>query len=166
MLIYVFIITLAICYGGHRNSLKFNFCSTTGARDPLTSALQIVLGKRVNLDVAQIVRWKMTPASISEPCVRYAASFAGYSYIISDLTVSFINCTYSSIFLLRVLHVIWNKYNLFLTYLLSVYITVHFWVVSIMWKSSMRILHCTYITLLKCIFYIYYWWLLLNSSLS
>ncbi|CAI9768241.1 unnamed protein product [Fraxinus pennsylvanica] len=53
---------------------------TTGARDPLTSALQIVLGKRVNLDVAQIVRWKMTPASISEPCVRYAASFAGYGF--------------------------------------------------------------------------------------
>ncbi|CAA3005385.1 ceramide kinase isoform X1 [Olea europaea subsp. europaea] len=61
---------------------------TTGARDPLTSALQIVLGKRVNLDVAQIVRWKMTPASISEPCVRYAASFAGYGFYGDVITES------------------------------------------------------------------------------
>lgn len=55
-------------------------CSTTGARDPVTSALHIILGKRVHLDIAQVVRWKETHASIEAPCVRYAASFAGYSY--------------------------------------------------------------------------------------
>lgn len=53
---------------------------TTGARDPITSALHIVLGKRVNLDLAQVVRWKITPASKVEPHVRYAASFAGYGF--------------------------------------------------------------------------------------
>ncbi|KAE8657186.1 Ceramide kinase [Hibiscus syriacus] len=31
---------------------------TTGARDPITSALHIILGKRLCLDVAQVVRWK------------------------------------------------------------------------------------------------------------
>lgn len=55
----------------------FIFCSTTGARDAITSALQIVLGKAVCLDVAQVVRWKKTCTSKDEPCVRYAASFAG-----------------------------------------------------------------------------------------
>lgn len=34
------------------------FCSTTGSWDPIKSALQIVLGKRVCLDIAHIVRWK------------------------------------------------------------------------------------------------------------
>ncbi|EOY22804.1 Diacylglycerol kinase family protein isoform 1 [Theobroma cacao] len=53
---------------------------TTGARDPITSALHIVLGKRVCLDVAQVVRWKTTSSSKVEPCVRYAASFAGYGF--------------------------------------------------------------------------------------
>ncbi|KAM7494646.1 hypothetical protein LguiB_029255 [Lonicera macranthoides] len=53
---------------------------TTGTRDPVTSALQIVLGKRVCLDVAQIVRWKTTSTSQDELCVRYAASFAGYGF--------------------------------------------------------------------------------------
>ncbi|KAJ7949486.1 Ceramide kinase [Quillaja saponaria] len=53
---------------------------TTGARDPITSALQIVLGKKVRLDIAQIVRWKTTPQSEVEPSVRYAASFAGYGF--------------------------------------------------------------------------------------
>lgn len=53
------------------------FCSTTGARDPITSALHIVLGNRVGLDIAQVVRWKTTPESKVEPYVRYAASFAG-----------------------------------------------------------------------------------------
>ncbi|KAL2558361.1 Ceramide kinase [Forsythia ovata] len=61
---------------------------TTGARDPVTSALHIVLGKRVNLDIAQIVRWKMTPASSNEPCVRYAASFAGYGFYGDVITES------------------------------------------------------------------------------
>ncbi|KAF8380549.1 hypothetical protein HHK36_028037 [Tetracentron sinense] len=50
---------------------------TTGTRDPVTSALHIVLGKRVCLDIAQVVRWKTTPSSKDAPCVRYAASFAG-----------------------------------------------------------------------------------------
>ncbi|KAL3652720.1 hypothetical protein CASFOL_002401 [Castilleja foliolosa] len=50
---------------------------TTGARDPVTSALHVILGKRVDLDIAQVVRWKETHASNEEPCVRYAASFAG-----------------------------------------------------------------------------------------
>ncbi|KAE9598333.1 putative ceramide kinase [Lupinus albus] len=53
---------------------------TTGARDPITSALQIVLGKRVHLDIAQVVRWKTTPMSEVESYVRYAASFSGEKY--------------------------------------------------------------------------------------
>lgn len=53
------------------------FCSTTGARDPVTSALHIILGKRVCLDIAQIVSWRETATSKVEPRVRYAASFAG-----------------------------------------------------------------------------------------
>ncbi|KAK3221129.1 hypothetical protein Dsin_015099 [Dipteronia sinensis] len=60
---------------------------TTGARDPITSALHIVLGKRLSLDIAQVVRWRATAASKVEPCVRYAASFAGYGFygdVISD----------------------------------------------------------------------------------
>lgn len=58
-------------------SAHFFFCSTTGARDPITSALHIVLGKSVCLDIAQVVRWRTTSTSKVEPCVRYAASFAG-----------------------------------------------------------------------------------------
>ncbi|KAL5812591.1 hypothetical protein ACOSQ3_027541 [Xanthoceras sorbifolium] len=60
---------------------------TTGARDPITSALHIVLGKRLCLDIAQVVRWRATATSKVEPCVRYAASFAGYGFygdVISD----------------------------------------------------------------------------------
>ncbi|OVA05644.1 Diacylglycerol kinase [Macleaya cordata] len=53
---------------------------TTGARDPVTSALQIVLGRSVCLDIAQVVRWKTTSSSKDAPCVRYAASFAGYGF--------------------------------------------------------------------------------------
>ncbi|XP_061979408.1 ceramide kinase isoform X1 [Populus nigra] len=53
---------------------------TTGTRDPITSALNIVLGKKVCLDIAQVVRWKTTTASDIEPYVRYAASFAGYGF--------------------------------------------------------------------------------------
>ncbi|CAI9091992.1 OLC1v1027119C1 [Oldenlandia corymbosa var. corymbosa] len=53
---------------------------TTGARDPVTSALQIVLGKRLSLDIAQVVRWKATSMSKDEPYVRYAANFAGYGF--------------------------------------------------------------------------------------
>ncbi|KAJ4955621.1 hypothetical protein NE237_012404 [Protea cynaroides] len=53
---------------------------TTGARDPITSALHIVLGKRVRLDIAQVVRWKTSVLSKDAPSVRYAASFAGYGF--------------------------------------------------------------------------------------
>ncbi|KAI4332808.1 hypothetical protein L6164_017687 [Bauhinia variegata] len=61
---------------------------TTGSRDPITSALHIVLGKRVHLDVAQVVRWKTTPRSKVETCVRYAASFAGYGFYGDVITES------------------------------------------------------------------------------
>ncbi|CAA0834543.1 Ceramide kinase [Striga hermonthica] len=61
---------------------------TTGARDPVTSALHIILGKRVDLDIAQVVRWKETHASVEEPCVRYAASFAGYGFYGDVITES------------------------------------------------------------------------------
>ncbi|KAI4323726.1 hypothetical protein L6164_023309 [Bauhinia variegata] len=61
---------------------------TTGSRDPITSALHIVLGKRVHLDIAQVVRWKTTPRSDVEPCVRYAASFAGYGFYGDVITES------------------------------------------------------------------------------
>ena len=57
----------------------YNFCSTTGMRDPVTSALHIVLGKSMSLDIAQVVRWKTSPSSMDLPYVRYAASFAGYA---------------------------------------------------------------------------------------
>ncbi|KAI3508159.1 hypothetical protein L1887_23163 [Cichorium endivia] len=40
---------------------------TTGARDPVTSALQIILGERLRLDIAQIVIWKTSRTSIHEP---------------------------------------------------------------------------------------------------
>ncbi|XVE56428.1 hypothetical protein DITRI_Ditri04bG0008200 [Diplodiscus trichospermus] len=61
---------------------------TTGARDPITSALHIVLGKRVCLDVAQVVSWKTTSTSKVEPRVRYAASFAGYGFYGDVITES------------------------------------------------------------------------------
>ncbi|KAK2994677.1 hypothetical protein RJ640_026156, partial [Escallonia rubra] len=61
---------------------------TTGARDPITSALHIVLGKRVCLDLAQIVRWKTTSTSKDELRVRYAASFAGYGFYGDVITES------------------------------------------------------------------------------
>ncbi|KAF3433182.1 hypothetical protein FNV43_RR24284 [Rhamnella rubrinervis] len=61
---------------------------TTGARDPLTSALHIVLGKRVCLDIAQVVRWRTTSTSKVEPSVRYAASFAGYGFYGDVITES------------------------------------------------------------------------------
>ncbi|XP_031379911.1 ceramide kinase isoform X2 [Punica granatum] len=61
---------------------------TTGARDPITSALHIVLGKRVGLDIGQIVRWRITSTSKVEPCARYAASFAGYGFYGDVITES------------------------------------------------------------------------------
>uniref|UniRef100_A0A0D9YVV8 DAGKc domain-containing protein n=1 Tax=Oryza glumipatula TaxID=40148 RepID=A0A0D9YVV8_9ORYZ len=53
--------------------------STTGERDPVTSALLIILGRRISLDIAQVVRWKSSPSAEVSPTVRYAASFAGES---------------------------------------------------------------------------------------
>ncbi|KDP22456.1 hypothetical protein JCGZ_26287 [Jatropha curcas] len=61
---------------------------TTGTRDPMTSALHIVLGKRVYLDIAQVVRWKTSSTSDIEPCIRYAASFAGYGFYGDVITES------------------------------------------------------------------------------
>ncbi|CAN4121771.1 unnamed protein product [Withania somnifera] len=61
---------------------------TTGARDAMTSALQIILGKAVCLDIAQVVRWKKTSTSKDEPSVRYAASFAGYGFYGDVITES------------------------------------------------------------------------------
>lgn len=61
---------------------------TTGTRDPITSAFHIVLGKRVCLDVAQVVRWKIKSTSKVEPFVRYAASFAGYGFYGDVITES------------------------------------------------------------------------------
>ncbi|KAG6514305.1 hypothetical protein ZIOFF_024655 [Zingiber officinale] len=65
--------------------------STTGTRDPVTSALQIILGKRISLDIAQVVRWKTSPSSKEVPSVHYAASFAGC--LVESLTYS-ISFTY------------------------------------------------------------------------
>ena len=61
---------------------------TTGTRDPITSAMHIVLGKRVHLDIAQVVRWKTTPTSEVKPFVRYAASFSGYGFYGDVITES------------------------------------------------------------------------------
>lgn len=53
--------------------------STTGTRDPLTSALHIILGDSMPLDIVRVTGWRNDPeASPDEkPEVRYAASFAG-----------------------------------------------------------------------------------------
>ncbi|VAI59132.1 unnamed protein product [Triticum turgidum subsp. durum] len=51
--------------------------STTGERDAVTSALLIIFGRRIALDIAQVVRWKSSPSAEVLPTVRYAASFAG-----------------------------------------------------------------------------------------
>ncbi|KAI3756921.1 hypothetical protein L6452_04453 [Arctium lappa] len=61
---------------------------TTGARDPVTSALQIILGERLRLDIAQVVRWKTSRTSKDEPRVRYTASFAGYGFYGDVITES------------------------------------------------------------------------------
>ncbi|XP_006280159.2 ceramide kinase [Capsella rubella] len=53
---------------------------TTGARDPVTSALHIILGRKIFLDAMQVVRWKTASTSTIEPFIRYAASFAGYGF--------------------------------------------------------------------------------------
>ncbi|XP_071706735.1 ceramide kinase-like isoform X2 [Rutidosis leptorrhynchoides] len=61
---------------------------TTGFRDPMTSALQIILGRRVSLDIAQVVRWEKSRTSKKKPHVRYAASFAGYGFYGDVITES------------------------------------------------------------------------------
>ncbi|KMS98908.1 hypothetical protein BVRB_3g067980 isoform A [Beta vulgaris subsp. vulgaris] len=61
---------------------------TTGARDPITSALHIVLGKRICLDIAQVVKWKATMNSDIEPSVHYTASFVGYGFYGDVITES------------------------------------------------------------------------------
>ncbi|KAL0292495.1 UNVERIFIED_CONTAM: Ceramide kinase [Sesamum calycinum] len=67
---------------------NISMCSYDGGPDPVTSALHIILGKRVHLDIAQVVRWKETHESNEEPCVRYAASFAGYGFYGDVITES------------------------------------------------------------------------------
>jgi ceramide kinase len=57
--------------------------STTGARDPSTSALHIILGDSMPLDIVRVTGWKKhrdKTASSEVPEVRYAASFAGYGF--------------------------------------------------------------------------------------
>ncbi|GAB2227805.1 hypothetical protein Droror1_Dr00009632 [Drosera rotundifolia] len=61
---------------------------TTGVRDPITSALHIVLGNRVSLDIGQVVKWKETSSSNVEPSVRYTASFVGYGFYGDVITES------------------------------------------------------------------------------
>ncbi|VAI47660.1 unnamed protein product [Triticum turgidum subsp. durum] len=56
--------------------------STTGERDAVTSALLIIFGRRIALDIAQVVRWKSSPSAEVLPTVRYAASFAGYGTMV------------------------------------------------------------------------------------
>lgn len=59
--------------------------STTGARDPITSALHIILGDNMPLDIVRITGWKKQPKDMpsEKPEVRYAASFAGYVYLLN-----------------------------------------------------------------------------------
>ena len=54
-------------------------CSTTEDRDPVTSTPLIILGRRISLDIAQVVRWKSSPTAEVLHTVRCAASFAGYA---------------------------------------------------------------------------------------
>lgn len=86
-----------ICLVSLVNNSSQPLLSTTGARDPITSALHIVLGKRVSLDIAQVVRWRMTSASKDEPYVRYAATFAGYHSLL--IPFLYLVLFFSSLFL-------------------------------------------------------------------
>jgi hypothetical protein len=72
------------------NYWSFGLCSTTGERDPVNSALLIILGRRMSLDIGQVVRWKSSPTDEVLPTVRYAASFAGYHLPLRDGTNYFI----------------------------------------------------------------------------
>ncbi|KAI3720860.1 hypothetical protein L2E82_31857 [Cichorium intybus] len=60
---------------------------TTGVRDPMTSALQIILGRRLSLDIVQVARWEKSQSN-KDPRVRYAASFAGYGFYGDVITES------------------------------------------------------------------------------
>lgn len=76
---YIIYFTLIILkFANDLTRVLIPVCSTTGTRDPVTSALHIILGKKMSLDIAQVVRWKTSPSSTEVPSVRYAASFAGY----------------------------------------------------------------------------------------
>lgn len=55
--------------------------STTGSRNAATSALHVILGENMPLDIVRLISWKSTSTSSEElPRVRYAASFAGYGF--------------------------------------------------------------------------------------
>jgi ceramide kinase len=56
----------------------------------MNSALLIILGRRMSLDIGQVVRWKSSPTAEVLPTVRYAASFAGYHLPLRDGTNYFI----------------------------------------------------------------------------
>ena len=60
----------------------FHLPSTTGSRDPVTSALHIVVGDRMPLDIVRLTSWAGKGEEEEEveetPTVRYAASFAGW----------------------------------------------------------------------------------------
>jgi ceramide kinase len=54
--------------------------STTGARDPVTSALHIILGDSMPLDILRMTGWNKSPEDglDEKPKVQYAASFTGW----------------------------------------------------------------------------------------
>ncbi|CAK9263449.1 unnamed protein product [Sphagnum jensenii] len=56
--------------------------STTGARDPVTSALHIILGDSMPLDILRMTGWNKSPEDglDEKPKVQYAASFTGYGF--------------------------------------------------------------------------------------
>jgi ceramide kinase len=56
--------------------------STTGARDPVTSALHIILGDSMPLDIVRMTGWNKCPEDEldEKPKVQYAASFTGYGF--------------------------------------------------------------------------------------
>lgn len=69
---------LGIIPAGSTDSIAI---STTGSRDPATSALHIILGKSMPLDIVRLIGWKSSSTTEEErPRVRYAASFAGYGF--------------------------------------------------------------------------------------
>jgi ceramide kinase len=57
--------------------------STTGARDPVTSALHIILGDSMPLDIVRMTGWNKCPEDEldEKPKVQYAASFTGWVFV-------------------------------------------------------------------------------------